>query len=121
MKGILVRIFTCIFSAGLFLFLYIDKQNALTRLRLQIPVLAKDIRDIKEANAHLKYEIEFFESPEHLLELSRHGEFSHLRHPFLKDIVAMPQGIALQISSEEKERTTAPLKPRLALPIGAKQ
>lgn len=119
-RGILFRIFLCVLCAGLLLYSYIDEQNALTRLRLVIPVLAKDIRDLKEENTHLKYEIEFFESPQHLLELSRAAEFSHLKQPLLKDIVTMPQGVALQISSEETKQK-AMAKPRFTLPIGAKK
>jgi hypothetical protein len=97
-----------------------EKQNALTRLRLQIPIVTKDIRALKEANTHLQYEIELFESPEHLLELSRRCEFSHLKHPLLKDIVSLPEGVALQITSEEKQKALQ-LKPRATLPIGAKK
>lgn len=107
-KGTLLRIFLCIFCAGIFLYSYIEKQNGLTRLRLKIPVLGKEIRDLKEYNTHLKYEIELFESPEHLITLSRNSEFSHLKHPLLKDIVALPQGIALQLSSEEKPKIMQP-------------
>lgn len=103
-KATLVRVFLCIFCAGVLLYAYIEQQNALTRLRLDIPVLSKEIRDLKETNTQLKYEIERFESPEHLLELSASRQFSHLKHPLLKDIIALPQGVALQISSEEKSK-----------------
>ncbi len=112
------RIFLCVICAGLFLYSYIDAQNALTRLRLQIPVLAKQIKDIKEENTHLKYEIELFESPQHLLELASHSEFTHLKQPLLKEIITMPQGVALQVSSEEKHKAAAS-RPRLNLAIGA--
>jgi hypothetical protein len=118
--GILLRIFLCIFTAGVFLYSFIDSQNKLTRLRLQIPVLAKDIREIKEANTQLKYEIELFESPQHLLELARNAEYSHLKQPLLKEIITLPQGVALEIASEEKLKV-AKGRPRLTLPIGAKQ
>ncbi len=119
-KGILIRIFLCIGAFGLFLYSYIDEQNHLTRLRLNIPVIAKEIKDIKEENTHLNYEIELFESPEHLLELARHSEFSHLKQPLLKEIMAMPEGIALNMPAEES-KGKAQLKPRLSFPIGAKQ
>jgi hypothetical protein len=112
------RIFLCVICAGLFLYSYIDAQNALTRLRLQIPVMAKEIKGIKEENTHLKYEIELFESPQHLLELASHSEFTHLKQPLLKEIITMPQGIALQISSEEKQKAAA-ARSRLNLAIGA--
>ena len=100
----MVRIILCVVCAGLLLYAYIDAQNALMRLRLKIPVLAKDIRDLKEENTHLKYEIELFESPQHLMELARHSEYSHLKQPFLKDILTLPQGLALHISLEPLEK-----------------
>ncbi len=118
-RGVLLRIFLCVICAGLLLYSYIDAQNGLTRLRLQIPVLMKDIRVLKEDNTHLRYEIELFESPQHLLELASHSEFGHLKQPLLKEVITMPQGIALQISSEEKHKA-ASTRPRLTLPIGAK-
>jgi hypothetical protein len=119
-KGLLIRILICIGACGIFLYSYVDKQNAVTWRRLEIPVLAKEIKDLKEANTRLQYEIDLFESPEHLMELARHSEFSHLKHPMLKDIVTMQEGLALQISSEEKKDTSAAL-PKLKFAIGAKQ
>jgi len=115
---ILLRIFVCILTAGIFLYSFIDSQNKLTRLRLQIPVLAKHIRALQEANAQLKYEIKLFESPQHLIELARNAEYSHLKQPLLKEVITLPQGIALQISPDEKQKVTKG-RPRLTLPIGA--
>lgn len=106
-KGTLLRFFLCIAAGGVLLYSYIDKQNAVTELRLEIPVLAKEIKDLKEANTRLQYEIDLFESPAHLMELARHSEFSHLKHPLLKEILTLPEGLALQVSSEEKEEPTA--------------
>lgn len=82
-----MRFFICIFAAGIALFAYIDKQNELTELRLAIPALAKNVKSIQEKNNQLKYEIERFESPIHLMELMRKPEFSHLKYPYLKDEV----------------------------------
>lgn len=80
-----MRFFVCIFTAGVALFAYIDKQNELTELRLAIPALAKDIKNIHEENIRLKYEIDSFESPIHLMELVRKPEFGHLKYPYLND------------------------------------
>lgn len=84
------RILACIFFAGLTVFAYIDKQNQLTELRLKLPALAKEVRSIQEENNRLKYEIESFESPIHLMELLRKPEFSHLRYPYVRDIIILP-------------------------------
>lgn len=80
-----MRYFACILAAGFALFAYIDKQNELTELRLAIPALAKEVKNIHEENIRLKYEIDSFESPIHLMELVRKPEFAHLKHPYLKD------------------------------------
>lgn len=82
-----LRFFLCIFIAGIALFAYIDKQNELTELRLALPALAKNVRSIQEENTRLKYEIESFESPIHLMELMRKPEFGHLKYPYIKDEV----------------------------------
>lgn len=119
-KGLLIRILVCIGACGVFLYSYVDKQNAVTRRRLEIPVLAKEIKDLKEENTHLQYEIELFESPEHLMELARHSEFSHLKHPMLKEIMTMQEGLALQVPSDEK-KDLANARPKLKFAIGAKQ
>ncbi|MGC1878984.1 MAG: hypothetical protein WA347_02430 [Rhabdochlamydiaceae bacterium] len=119
-KGPLIRILVCIVACGGFLYSYVDTQNSITRLRLEIPVLANKIKELKEENIHLQYEIDLFESPQHLMELTRHSEFSHLKYPMLKEIVTMQEGLALQVSSDElEERVTA--RPKVKFAIGAKQ
>jgi len=119
-KGPLVRILVCIGAFGISLYSYIDKQNAVTKRRLDIPVIAKEIKDLKETNTRLQYEIDLFESPEHLMELARHSEYSHLKQPLLKEIITMQEGLALEVSSEDKEEKTA-TRPKLKFAIGAKQ
>lgn len=118
MQGTLTRILVCIAVCGGFLYAYVDKQNAVTQRRLEIPVLAKEIKDIKEENTRFKYEIELFESPEHLMELARHSEYSHLKHPMLKEIVTLPQGLVLQVSSDEKEQKPS-TGPKVKFALGA--
>lgn len=119
-KGPLLRILICIGVFGFFLYSYIDKQNAITQRRLQIPVIAKEIKDLKEANTRLHYEIDLFESPEHLMELARQSEYSHLKQPMLKEVITMAEGLALQVSSEDQEEKAA-VRPKVKFAIGAKQ
>jgi hypothetical protein len=87
----LVRIFICICSIGLTLYAVIEKQNELVELRLAIPVLTKEVKIIEEENTRLRYEIERFESPMHLMELARKPEFSHLKFPYNRDIIVLPK------------------------------
>lgn len=84
------RLLTCIVVAGVTLYAYIDKQNELTELRLEIPVIAKELKRLQEDNIKLNYEIEQFESPIHLMELARKPEFGHLKYPYVKEIIIIP-------------------------------
>ncbi|MBJ7449399.1 MAG: hypothetical protein JHC93_03455 [Parachlamydiales bacterium] len=86
-RAITVRILICVACLGLFLFLYVEKQIEVTRYQLRIPFLAKEVHTIQEANIHLRYEIDQFENPLHLMELSRKPEFGHLHYPRLNEIV----------------------------------
>ncbi len=95
-----VRLLICIMGAGLALYFTIEKQNELTELRLMIPVLSKEVRHIQEDNTRLQYEIEYYESPIHMMELVRKPEFSHLKFPSLQDVILLP------------EREPIPIQPR---------
>lgn len=87
----LIRLFICILAAGLTLFAYIEKQNELTELRLAIPQLTKEVAALREDNVRLKYEIERFESPLHLMELMRGPEYSHLKFPYIDQEIFIDQ------------------------------
>lgn len=89
---LLVRISTCIMGVGILLYSYIDRQNELTELRLKIPQMAKEVKGIQEENIRLQYEIDRFESPIHLMELSRKPEFGHLKYPSFNSIIILPEG-----------------------------
>lgn len=72
--------------AGLALFLHISRLNDLTRLRLTIPPLEKEVHNIQEEISRLRYQLEVFNNPIHLIELARQPEYSHLKFPLLSDI-----------------------------------
>lgn len=86
-----LKVFICIFITAFTLYAYIDKQNELTELRLVIPALVKKVKNIQEENNQLKYEIECFENPVHLMELLRKPEFGHLHFTFIKDVLVLPE------------------------------
>lgn len=79
------RLLICLTLAGVGLYKYIDQHNELTELRLSIPALAKEVKELKEINLSLKYEIECFESPLHLMEIAMKPEFGYLKHPKLNE------------------------------------
>lgn len=89
--GMLIRLLICISFAGLMLYKYIDKLNDLTELRLSIPTLAREVKEIHEQNLELQYAIDCFESPLHLMELARKPEFGHLKYPFINEILLLPE------------------------------
>lgn len=85
--GFLVRLFCCIFILGMSLLAYVSKHNVLTERRMRVPILAKELQAIDEENVRLRFAIEKFESPLHLMELARKPEFSHLKHPLISEII----------------------------------
>lgn len=91
MSPFLIRILICILMAGITLYAHIEKNNELVELRLAIPLLKRDVKVAQEENIRLQYEIERFESPVHLMELSRKPEFSHLRYPRLNEVSLIPE------------------------------
>jgi hypothetical protein len=87
--GIFIRILICIALIGISLYAYITKQNVITELRLQIPIVAKELEAIRQENTRLQFEIDQFENPQHLMELSSQPQFSHLKHPLLNEIISL--------------------------------
>lgn len=89
MKAMGIRLFFMVVIISCFLYVYVQKQNEITKLRLTIPQLAKEFKEIEDENIRLKYEIETFESPPHLMELSRKAEYRHLHQPRSTEIVTL--------------------------------
>jgi hypothetical protein len=65
-----------------------------TELKIQLPELEKELAKIQEENKRLQYQIDHFEQPAHLIELAHRPEFSHLKHPVLREILTVPEAIA---------------------------
>jgi len=95
-RGIVIKTGFLLLCCTFFLYSYLVKQNELTKMKMELPTLAKSIKDLKEENKQLIYELEQMENPCRLMELVRSSEFSHLKHPFVKDILTIPEGVALQ-------------------------
>jgi len=117
-KPLLLRLLACMFGFSFFLYSYLNKQNELTQLRIQLPLFAKEIKAAEEENTRLKYEIDQFENPEHLIELARRNEFSHLKYPLAKEIVTLQEGLALSLPEQEKEERLVSFKPQVILGAG---
>ena len=94
MTGLLFRLGVCISVFGVCLYSYLDTQNELTHLKIRLPELEKEIRVIREESRRLAYQIDQFESPTHLIELAHNPEFSHLKHPLLREVLTVPEAFA---------------------------
>lgn len=88
-RTLLVKMLICLFSFGGVLYAYLEKQNDYTKLRIELPTLAKEVRLLEEEIASLQYEVERFENPKHLMELAKRPEFSYLKYPILNDVVVL--------------------------------
>ena len=94
MKNLLLRLGFCFTVSGFCLYSYLDKQNELTQLKIKLPEVEQEFRLVQEENRKLSYEIDQFQSPSHLMELVRRPEFSHLKHPVLKEVLTVPEVLA---------------------------
>lgn len=88
-KMIFINLLLCIGVGACTVYFYIDKQNTLTKLQLNIPALEKELKEIKKENLRLQYEIDQFENPIHLMEMAQKPEFSHLKFPYLDKIIIL--------------------------------
>ena len=95
MTNLLGRLSLCVALFGWCLFSYMDKQNEVTQLKIKLPELEKRISAVREETKRLRYEIDQFENPSHLIELAHRPEFGHLRHPLLKEILTVPEAVAI--------------------------
>lgn len=104
MIGLFVRLLICISCMGFVLYKSIDKMNELTELRLSIPLLKQEVKEIQEKNLELQYKIEQFESIPHLLELSKQPEFGHLKYPTRDAIIVLREYDSYQIKVDSNEK-----------------
>ena len=88
-SGVLIRVCCSVLVLGLFLYAYINKQNQITQLRLHIPTLSQELEVLNQENTRLQFEVDQFESPQHLMELARKPQFSHLKFPSTDEIVTI--------------------------------
>ena len=94
MKRLLYRLGICLALFGFCLYSYLEMQNQLTRLLIELPEMDQEIKLVREENKRLSYEIDQFQSPSNLIELAHRPEFSHLKHPLLKEILTVPEALA---------------------------
>ncbi|MBM3193632.1 MAG: hypothetical protein FJZ59_05320 [Chlamydiae bacterium] len=88
-KIFFIQVLISAFSFGGVLYAYVSGQNEITKVRIELPKLTREVRLLEEQNLRLRYEIERFENPKHLMELAKRPEFSHLKHPLIGEIFVL--------------------------------
>lgn len=86
---IILRLLFCVLVLVSSIYIYIDRLNQVTLERLKIPELNKELKNLKEEITRLQYEVDLFENPIHLMELSAKSEFSHLKFPYRENVIAV--------------------------------
>ncbi len=81
-----IRLLICLLVFCFSLYLYIDKHNEITELRLQIPPISDEVRELEQTQKRLLFQKASFENPSHLMELLRKPEFSYLKKPSLDNV-----------------------------------
>jgi len=104
-KSIVFKILICLFTFGICLYSYIEKQNEVTSLKIEVPKVAKEIEHLTAEIKKIHYEVEMFENPAYLMQLIRQPEFGHLKHPFVEDVLTLPEGVALFGESKKEVYT----------------
>ena len=94
MRQFITQVGICFFVFGFCLYSYVDAQNNLTKIKMQLPQKEREIQEVREEMRRLSYQVDQFESPNHLIELAHRPEFSHLRHPALREILTVPEAFA---------------------------
>lgn len=89
--GLFLRLLICISFAGLLMYKWVDKLNEVTELRMSIPIVEKEVREIAEKNLELRFAIDQFENPAHLIEIARRPEYGHLKYPLDHEVILLPE------------------------------
>ncbi|BAE81407.1 conserved hypothetical protein [Chlamydia felis Fe/C-56] len=85
-----LRLSFCFCFLGSLLYSYINKQNDLTKLRLEIPSLWSTLRQKEQENIALGFLIDKIESPEHLMHIADLPEYQYLQYPAEDRVCIIP-------------------------------
>lgn len=69
---------------------------------MEIPKLVKSLKQLEEENAYLSLEIKRLESPDRLIKLLRQKEYSHLRYPYVDEIIKVDRKASSATPSKER-------------------
>lgn len=103
----------CLLCSAFAFYSYLIKQNEITDLRIRIPKEEKVTDQIREEITRLTLKIDQFEDPQNLMRIASAGEYPHLSHPYLSDVITVEEGLAATGNSGKKVSDFS-----LSLPMG---
>ncbi len=89
--NLLHQIWIGIFVVGLCFYLYVDRQNDLIKLQIELPLLRKELRLLEEENRQLLFAIEEFENPLRIMQLRKDPRFNYLKEPHEDVIIILEE------------------------------
>lgn len=90
-KNLFFRLILCFIVSCSLLYCYVNKQNDLMKLRLKIPSLWAEYRQLEQENVALGFLIDKLESPEHLMQIAELPDYAYLHYPTDKEICMVPK------------------------------
>ena len=118
-QGLIFRLLVCLVVSSFCFYKILQKQNLINYYSLHIPKVTKELKVLEEENLKLKFCIDQFESPDHLMQLVKSAPYAHLRFPVVKDVVHLPEGIALKQEGEDCQKSLRHYKTEPVLAVGA--
>lgn len=73
-----LRFLVLLFLMGASLYSYIGRENSLTQAELMLAPIAREVGEMEEQNAALRYQLSRFEAPSHLFQIASHALYGHL-------------------------------------------
>jgi len=102
------RLLLLLVLMGASLYSYIDRENNLTKAELMLAPVYREVGEMEEQNAALRYQLSRFEAPSHLFQIASEAHYGHL---------GPADGLTLALTTEkeieELPATHAP-QPRIA-------
>ena len=80
------RIITGLAGFAAFLYAYVVHHNRVLQLQMEIPKLAKEVREIEQDNIRLRFQIQQFEDPSNLMKTLALREYVHLEYAASSDV-----------------------------------
>lgn len=69
-----------------FLYAYVVHHNRVLQLQMDIPKIAKEVREIEQDNIRLRFKIQQFEDPSNLMKTLAMKEYLHLEYAASSDV-----------------------------------